>query len=374
MAKKVLSLVLVLFSLMLSAQNEFITTWRTTVADKSITIPTTGTGYNYSVDWGDGSVESGFNGDASHTYSTAGDYQVKISGEFPRIFFNNNADSDKIQSVDQWGTIAWTSFVNAFNDCKQLKILAIDAPDLSNVTDLGSAFKACRAIGNPDLSNWDVSGITNMNSLFFFSNFNGDVTTWDVGSVTNFAAMFAQTPFNQDISGWNIGERVSGNSITMSQMFALAKSFSYNIGGWDMSKVINALQMLRSTDSFDYDLGGWDISNMVEMTDFLNSASLSSINYDNTLIGLLKTHPTKQHSLLIPNIGGRRSQLKPTNWTSNRHIQPLHNTSLMEHMFIGTGQSYHILTNFKILKTYTTSPISFLYHLCCSRHSWWDIG
>ena len=210
---------------------------------------------------------------------------MKISGEFPRIFFNNNADSDKIQSVDQWGTIAWTSFVHAFNDCKQLKILATDAPDLSNVTDLGSAFKACRAIGNPDLSNWDVSGITNMNSLFFFSNFNGDVTTWDVGSVTNFAAMFAQTPFNQDISGWNIGERVSGNSITMSQMFALAKSFSYNIGGWDMSKVINALQMLRSTDSFDYDLGGWDISNMVNMTDFLSTASLSSVNYDNTLIG-----------------------------------------------------------------------------------------
>ena len=32
----------------------FITTWRTTSANESIIIPTTGSGYNYTVDWGSG--------------------------------------------------------------------------------------------------------------------------------------------------------------------------------------------------------------------------------------------------------------------------------------------------------------------------------
>ena len=266
------------------AQNEFITTWRTTTANETITIPTTGTGYNYSVDWGDGTTETGFTGNASHAYSSAGDYVVKITGNFPRIYFNNNADSDKIISIDQWGDIAWTSFESAFNDCRQLQILATDAPDLSNVTSLFDAFRACRAIGSPDLSNWDVSTVTNMSGVFFFTNFNGNVTTWDVGSVTDFSLAFAQTSINQDITGWNIGERVTGN-IIMAQMFAFAKSFDQDISVWDMSKVSDALQMLRSTDSFDYDLGGWDISSIAYMTDFLNGAGLSAENYDSTLIG-----------------------------------------------------------------------------------------
>lgn len=45
-------LCIVLFSLSLHAQ--FITKWQTTTAGESITIPTTGGGYNYDVNWGDG--------------------------------------------------------------------------------------------------------------------------------------------------------------------------------------------------------------------------------------------------------------------------------------------------------------------------------
>src|SRR5690606_28212129 len=39
--------------------DHFITTWETTTANESITIPTTGGGYNYTVDWGDGGTDSG---------------------------------------------------------------------------------------------------------------------------------------------------------------------------------------------------------------------------------------------------------------------------------------------------------------------------
>ena len=78
-----------------NAVEPFITTWQVTDADKSITIPTTGGGYNYTVDWGDGTVETGQTGNVTHTYTSAGDYKVEISGNFPRIFFSNTGDRKK---------------------------------------------------------------------------------------------------------------------------------------------------------------------------------------------------------------------------------------------------------------------------------------
>ena len=49
-----------------SASSPFITTWKTTVAIEEITIPATGTGYSYTVDWGDGTSDAmTYKGDAS---------------------------------------------------------------------------------------------------------------------------------------------------------------------------------------------------------------------------------------------------------------------------------------------------------------------
>jgi len=36
-----------------------------------------------------------------HTY-TAGTYQVRISGTYSRLYFNNNANAAKLDSIDQW--------------------------------------------------------------------------------------------------------------------------------------------------------------------------------------------------------------------------------------------------------------------------------
>jgi hypothetical protein len=48
------------------AQDSFITTWKTdnpgATASNMIRIPTTGGGYNYDVDWGDGNTTTGHSG------------------------------------------------------------------------------------------------------------------------------------------------------------------------------------------------------------------------------------------------------------------------------------------------------------------------
>ena len=134
------TLLIALFSATISfAQNEFITVWETTTDNESITIPTaTDATYNYSVDWGDGTVESGLTGDATHTYATAGTYDVSITGTFPRIFFNYTGDNTKILGVKQWGNQAWSSMERAFSGCSNLNITANDVPDLTNVSSMRS--------------------------------------------------------------------------------------------------------------------------------------------------------------------------------------------------------------------------------------------
>ena len=43
---------------------------------------------------------------------------------------------------------------------------------------------------NGNISNWDVSNVTNMERMFSGSSFNQDISSWDVSNVTNMSEMF----------------------------------------------------------------------------------------------------------------------------------------------------------------------------------------
>jgi hypothetical protein len=124
------------------AAGEFITTWKTdnpgVSNSTSITIPTVGSGYNYSVDWdNDGTMDqTSISGDVTHDFGVAGIYTIRITGDFPRIYFNEQGDREKILSVDQWGTNVWSSMEYAFKGCTNLVINALDTPDLSMVNNI----------------------------------------------------------------------------------------------------------------------------------------------------------------------------------------------------------------------------------------------
>ena len=105
------------------ASSAFITRWDVTSDDPQITIPTTGGGYNYHVDWGDDETTT-HTGTASHIYTNVGTstrtYTVSITGDFPRIYFNDRGDKNKITSINQWGAISWSSMERAFEGCSNL--------------------------------------------------------------------------------------------------------------------------------------------------------------------------------------------------------------------------------------------------------------
>ena len=170
----------------------FITKWKTTTNGESITIPTTGSGYNYTVSWGDGTPDAtGQTGNDSHTYATAGTYTVKVSGMFPRIYFKNTgAYRGRLIGIEQWGSNPWTTMESAFEGCLNMVVNATDAPDLSKVRSLSKMFLKAYALTG-DFSNWDVSQVTDMSLLFSQTRvFNQSLSSWKTGAVTDMSRMF----------------------------------------------------------------------------------------------------------------------------------------------------------------------------------------
>ena len=119
----------------------------------------------------------------------------------------------------------------------------IDFNDI-DVSNLDSFYNRNRDIGifertqfkYIDISDWDVSNVTNMPAMFFNCEkleSVGDISKWDVLKVTNMAYMFAFCKkFNQDIS------KLGVSSVTdMSYMFLDCKSFNQDLSGWNLSKV-----------------------------------------------------------------------------------------------------------------------------------------
>ena len=125
----------------------FITTWRTTTPNETITIPTNSVYvYNYNITTSDGQEFTGVTGDQTITFATAGDYDVSINiddivgGAFPSIFFDNTGDKLKIIDIKQWGNIVWRDFSNSFYGCSNLTGSFTDVADTSLVTSLYRTF------------------------------------------------------------------------------------------------------------------------------------------------------------------------------------------------------------------------------------------
>lgn len=308
------TLLLLMMTSSLTMGQAFITTWKTdnpgTSGSNQITLPLSGSGYNFDVNWGDGNIETGVtnSGPVTHTYASPGTYTVSITGDFPSIRFNSGGDKDKILTIEAWGDIEWQNMDLAFAGCFNLTINASDAPDLSNVTSLISSFAACKALTtgfenwdvstitdmsftffnspkvNCDLSGWDVSNVTTMSGLFggnSLSDFNGDISGWNVSQVTNMSSMFSNAEdFNVDISNWNVS-----NVTTMQSMFFGARSFNRDISGWDVGNVTTMQSMFFDADSFDQNLGDWDVSAVTNMAQMFGSSGMTSLNYDRTLLG-----------------------------------------------------------------------------------------
>ena len=252
----------------------FVTTWQTDGSNNT-TIPLTGSGYDFNVDWGDGTVETktGSPGNISHTYTSSGIKTVSITPNtptgFPRIYVNNFGNRNLLQTIESWGSGIWGAAVDrSFFGAANLEVNATDIPDFSATTNFQYMFLNCTTLtGTNGFANWTLN--TNSAASVSFSNmfngatqFDGVISNWDVSRVTTFDNMFSNAQkFNQDISSWNVA-----NVTNMSSMFYNAKVFAQDISSWNVGNVTNMSYMFRNADAFNFNISGWDVSNVTNMT------------------------------------------------------------------------------------------------------------
>ena len=275
----ILLMVLTCSSSDLAAQQPFITTWNTNnpgpSGSTSITIPTSGTGYNYDVDWNnDGTYDQfGITGNVTHNFGTAGTYTIRIRGAFPRIFFvNNSTDQFKLINVSQWGDIAWTSMQSAFLGCSQLNITATDVPNLSGATSMRLMFSGCSNLNGPaNIGTWNTSTIRDMSSTFEgCSQFNQPLGGWNTSAVLSTNNMFRNAAvFNQPIGTWDVS-----SVTTMTRMFDGAAMFDQPIGAWNTASVISMSYMFNNAARFNQDISTWNTGALRNMSNMFYGASM----------------------------------------------------------------------------------------------------
>lgn len=204
----VFSLSLFLGNLANAAQRPFISVWKTTTADETITVPINPnyaddpTWYNYSVDCGnDGSIEhKAINHTVSCTFADAGEHPIAISGDFAALAVGNlNADAaSKLQDVSQWGDIIWKDFTAAFQNAVNLQISASDQPQLAEqAISFQQMFNNCTAFNSP-IGHWNVSSVSTMQGMFSgASAFNQDLSHWDISQLNELGNFLDGTAFSQ---------------------------------------------------------------------------------------------------------------------------------------------------------------------------------
>ena len=278
-----MKIILILLSLILtSSGSDFITKWNTNVnsweTQKTISLPLTESGiYNFTVDWGDGTLDhitSFDQAEVTHTYLSEGEYTVTISGKIQGwAFSGDSSNAEKILEVTQWGSLEIDSH-SAFQSCRYLTISAIDKPNISQTQSLKSMFESCsRLTIIPNINTWDVSSVTDMSYMFYYTDFSSDLSSWDVRSVTDMSYMFAGTNYNGYLNVWDIGVWDVSSVADMSGMFFFSR-FTGDISAWDVSGVTNMSNMFNAA-SFSGDIGAWDVSSVTDMSGMFYGAFFS---------------------------------------------------------------------------------------------------
>ena len=252
------------------------------MSNKIVTIKTDPANYtyNYIVDWGDGNVDTGITGDASHVYPPDDiEYEVKISGQFPYMVGMEVEDVDSpggyygypanpIIRIESWGDIQWESFASSFNGADHLtSINPTSAPDLSNVTDLSSMFDGCRELTAADLSGWDLSNITDMSNMFHFCTKLTDINLSgaDLSSITKLNGLFR---YNYELKNIDFTGVTCGSGLDdISEMFNNCNNIvDIDLRWMNVSSVTTMRSLFYSCDILEtIDITGWNTPNLTNM-------------------------------------------------------------------------------------------------------------
>lgn len=348
------------------------------------------------VDWGDNSTQV-LTGTTTHTYSSAGDYDIKIfdspngskfenfTGSFYTPLPGSGSQGGTSYNIDitQWGDIQWKDpivsgtgndgwFSAYMNKQMYIDVTAAsdDYPDLSQVTSLKLMFSTTGNGGgfhrlsdpNGSFAGWDVSNITSMELMFARNQSSStplNLANWDVSNVQNFSGMFKGAKYNAvaSFSTINISNWKTSSATNMSAMF-------YNTSAGSISGIEN-LNTSLVTDLSNFARGPFEAQKANYKTKIVNAGTADEfiawdvnncVNFSSMFTGY--------------GAGGGPGQLTdagfPTNWKLSSDVN---DNITFDQIFYYNGLSQ--ITNADAFATKTISAANSPYG---TQYTAWDVS
>lgn len=193
-------------------------------------------------------------------------------------------ESLKTADVAQWDTGKVTSMTRTFERCYSLATVDLSAWNTSSCTTMDCMFymyptsrASLRSVG--DLSNWDVSHVTNMGSMFAYNaglTTAGNLSRWNTSSLTVPGCMFQYchglTTIG-DIGNWNVS-----HCTDFSNMFQHCDSLKSlgDLSRWNTANATNMFQMFQFDANLTVDCRSWNVNKVTEHENF-NGNGASSV-------------------------------------------------------------------------------------------------
>ena len=260
-----------------------------TSADNQFTIPTSTTGitqaFLYDIETSDGQTITGLTGNHTITFPSAGEYEVRISGSFPYMRFNNGGDRLKMLDISNFGVYALgsTSQDGAFRGCSNMVISATDSGNFGSVNSFQSTWRDCTSLTSfplIDTSSGDGFGNAWQNCLSLTS-----FPLLDTSSVTNFQSAWAgcssltSFPLIDTSSGTIFGNAWrSCSSLTSFPLLDFSSSIAFSVSG------LGAWGLCPSLATFPSN--AFDASSATNYAGAFSSTNLTTQSIDDILVSL----------------------------------------------------------------------------------------
>ncbi len=195
-----------------------------------------------------------------------------------QLFYNLS----KLTTLDMsvFDTSKVTNMNSMFYNCSSLTSLDVGSFNTTKVTAMASMFSYCKNLTSLDLSNFNTSQVTNMGLMFYncSSLTSLNLSNFNTLNVTDMNYMFynCKTLTSLNVSGFN-----TSNVTNMSSMFNTCSALtSLDVSGFNTANVTNMYGMFYNCSALtSLDLSGFNTSKVTSMgAMFKNCSALTSLD------------------------------------------------------------------------------------------------
>ena len=183
--------------------------------------------------------------------------------------------------ISMWDTSKTTNMNTMFNGAAKLKKL-VQNFNTSKVTDMGNMFWNCYILESLDVSEWDTGKVKSIYAMFCNDSklTSLDVSNWNVSNITNLGYAFYSTGLTTlDTSNWDLKSAVQAN-----KTFQNSKLVQFDMSCFRNSKITNASELFRSCTSLQgvENMSSFNAASLTNVENMFNGCSaLTSLDLSN---------------------------------------------------------------------------------------------